>query len=210
MAGDDSASSRRPLADRRRGLPDAGCHRFLAGASLAPHGDSLDQRTGTSAVACVAPRRAPEDRGRTARCRHGPDSLRRAEASDHAAGDESRLGRGVDRTLAQARARAHRTLGPADELPVEDHLRGYWFHPLVWAAWRRLRLEAEKACDDAVVLEDDARDYASLLVSMAQPAAGGRRPLLPWPAVTISPRVSRRCWIMARDVGLSAAAGPPD
>ena len=54
----------------------------------------------------------------------------------------------------------------------------YWFHPLVWVAWRRLRLEAEKACDDAVVLEDDARDYASLLVSMAQPAAGGRPPLL--------------------------------
>jgi uncharacterized protein (TIGR03435 family) len=54
----------------------------------------------------------------------------------------------------------------------------YWFHPLVWAAWRRLRLEAEKACDDAVVLEDDARDYASLLVSMAQPAAGGQPPLL--------------------------------
>jgi bla regulator protein blaR1 len=54
----------------------------------------------------------------------------------------------------------------------------YWFHPLVWAAWRRLRLEAEKACDDAVVLEDDARDYASLLVSMAQPAASGLPPLL--------------------------------
>lgn len=54
----------------------------------------------------------------------------------------------------------------------------YWFHPMVWAAWRRLRLEAERACDDAVVLEDDARDYASLLVSMAQPAAGGQPPLL--------------------------------
>jgi uncharacterized protein (TIGR03435 family) len=55
----------------------------------------------------------------------------------------------------------------------------YWFHPLVWAAWRRLRLEAERACDDAVVLEDDARDYASLLVSIAQREPGGtRRPLL--------------------------------
>ncbi|HLG56979.1 MAG TPA: M56 family metallopeptidase [Vicinamibacterales bacterium] len=55
----------------------------------------------------------------------------------------------------------------------------YWFHPLVWAAWRRLRLEAERACDDAVVREDDARDYASLLVSIAQrEAVGTRRPLL--------------------------------
>lgn len=55
----------------------------------------------------------------------------------------------------------------------------YWFHPLVWAAWRRLRLEAEKACDDAVAVDDDPRDYASLLVSLAQrPAAGGQPPLL--------------------------------
>lgn len=54
----------------------------------------------------------------------------------------------------------------------------YWFHPLVWASWRRLRLEAEKACDDAVVREDDARDYAMLLVSLAQPAVDAKPPLL--------------------------------
>jgi len=55
----------------------------------------------------------------------------------------------------------------------------YWFHPLVWAAWRRLRLEAERACDDAVLREDDAGNYAALLVSMAQrQSADTRRPLL--------------------------------
>lgn len=56
----------------------------------------------------------------------------------------------------------------------------YWFHPFVWAAWRRLRLEAERACDDAVLRDSDAGDYASLLVSIArrrQPA-NGRQPLL--------------------------------
>ncbi|HKE83327.1 MAG TPA: M56 family metallopeptidase, partial [Vicinamibacterales bacterium] len=55
----------------------------------------------------------------------------------------------------------------------------YWFHPLVWAAWRRLRLEAERACDDAVVREDDAGEYALLLVSIAQQErTNRRRPLL--------------------------------
>ena len=44
----------------------------------------------------------------------------------------------------------------------------YWFHPLVWMMWGRLRLEAERACDDAVLSEHDARDYAALLVSTAQ------------------------------------------
>ena len=55
----------------------------------------------------------------------------------------------------------------------------YWFHPLVWAAWRRLRLEAERACDDAVLREEDGRDYASLLVAIAQrEAAPKQQPLL--------------------------------
>lgn len=56
---------------------------------------------------------------------------------------------------------------------------GYWFHPAVWAAWRRLRLEAERACDEAVVVEDDAREYAALLISLArQGVTDGRRPVL--------------------------------
>ena len=44
----------------------------------------------------------------------------------------------------------------------------YWFHPLVWMAWRQLRLEAERACDDAVVGQDDGREYVSLLITVAQ------------------------------------------
>ena len=44
----------------------------------------------------------------------------------------------------------------------------YWFHPLVWVAWRQLRLEAERSCDDAVVGQEDAREYASLLITCAQ------------------------------------------
>jgi beta-lactamase regulating signal transducer with metallopeptidase domain len=44
----------------------------------------------------------------------------------------------------------------------------YWFHPLVWSAWRRLCLEAERSCDDAVVISEERTDYAEQLVSLAE------------------------------------------
>jgi len=44
----------------------------------------------------------------------------------------------------------------------------YWFHPLVWTAWRRLCLEAERSCDDAVVISEERTDYAEQLVTLAQ------------------------------------------
>lgn len=44
----------------------------------------------------------------------------------------------------------------------------YWFHPLVWIAWRQISLEAERACDDAVVVQDEREDYADQLVAFAR------------------------------------------
>ena len=44
----------------------------------------------------------------------------------------------------------------------------YWFHPLVWVAWRQLCLEAERACDDAVVQGTEQTDYAEQLVALAE------------------------------------------
>jgi uncharacterized protein (TIGR03435 family) len=44
----------------------------------------------------------------------------------------------------------------------------YWFHPLVWMCWRRLRLEAERACDDAVVLGAPPDAYADQLLALAE------------------------------------------
>ena len=44
----------------------------------------------------------------------------------------------------------------------------YWFHPLAWAAWRRLNLEAERAADDAVVRESESTAYAEQLVMLAR------------------------------------------
>jgi ankyrin repeat protein/beta-lactamase regulating signal transducer with metallopeptidase domain len=44
----------------------------------------------------------------------------------------------------------------------------YWFHPLVWIAWRQLCLESERACDDAVVTRTEGTSYAQQLVTLAQ------------------------------------------
>jgi beta-lactamase regulating signal transducer with metallopeptidase domain len=44
----------------------------------------------------------------------------------------------------------------------------YWFHPLAWMAYRQLCLEAEHACDDAVVAREDGTMYADQLVTLAR------------------------------------------
>lgn len=43
----------------------------------------------------------------------------------------------------------------------------YWFHPLVWKAWRQLHLEADRACDDAVATNHSASEFAEQLVTLA-------------------------------------------
>jgi polysaccharide export outer membrane protein len=58
----------------------------------------------------------------------------------------------------------------------------YWFHPLVWAAWRQLHLEADRACDDAVADKHDAREFAEQLITLA----GRIRPVVQAPALSMA------------------------
>lgn len=55
----------------------------------------------------------------------------------------------------------------------------YWFHPLAWTCWRVLRLEAERACDDAVLTTFEPADYASQLVRIARGTPSGVSAVFP-------------------------------
>jgi TonB family protein len=81
---------------------------------------------------------------------------------------------------------------------VAECLRcAYWFNPFVWLACRRLRLESEHACDDAVLrLGVAAPDYASQLLDLARAFRQSRRSLLPAPAMARSSDLERRVRIM--------------
>lgn len=51
----------------------------------------------------------------------------------------------------------------------------YWFHPLVWIAWRKLLVESERSCDDAVLRRSEATAYADQLVGLAKRLSAARR-----------------------------------
>jgi beta-lactamase regulating signal transducer with metallopeptidase domain len=66
----------------------------------------------------------------------------------------------------------------------------YWPHPLVWVAWQRLCVEAERACDDAVVRSADSATYAEQLVLLARSLT--RRRALPAPPMASPTRLAER------------------
>src|SRR6266540_251785 len=54
----------------------------------------------------------------------------------------------------------------------------YWFHPLAWMALRQMCLEAERACDDAVVRSEERTDYADQLVLLARRLSATHAPAM--------------------------------
>jgi beta-lactamase regulating signal transducer with metallopeptidase domain len=69
----------------------------------------------------------------------------------------------------------------------------YWFNPLVWLACRRLRLESERACDDAVLgLGVDGSEYASELVTLARSFRSARQAFVPAAAIARPSSLERR------------------
>ena len=83
--------------------------------------------------------------------------------SDARAWDEADLRRAIVHELEHVRRHDW-----VVQLAARAVCAGYWFHPLAWAAWRGLCLEAERACDDAVVKAADRTDYADQLVLLAR------------------------------------------
>jgi hypothetical protein len=69
----------------------------------------------------------------------------------------------------------------------------YWFNPLLWIVCRRLRLESEHACDDAVLAGGiRGSDYADQLVELARSLHASRQPWFPAPAMARPSSLERR------------------
>ena len=81
--------------------------------------------------------------------------------------DEGELHRALVHELAHVRR-----FDWAVQMTARGVCAAFWFHPLVWVAWRQLRLEAERACDDAVVRSSDEVEYAEQLVGLARRLSG--------------------------------------
>lgn len=76
----------------------------------------------------------------------------------------------------------------------------YWFNPLVWLACRRLRVESERACDDAVLASGVAStEYAATLLGIARTLTDERDAWLPAPAMVRSTSLEGRIRAMLRN-----------
>jgi TonB family protein len=69
----------------------------------------------------------------------------------------------------------------------------YWFNPLLWITCRRLRVESERACDDAVLARGvEGAEYATHLLDVVRSLRTNGRPWLPAPAMARSSSLEGR------------------
>ena len=72
----------------------------------------------------------------------------------------------------------------AAQLAAEVLRAIYWFNPVLWIACRRLRVESECACDDAVLARGvEGSEYATHLLALARRLNAESQPWLPAPAM---------------------------
>jgi beta-lactamase regulating signal transducer with metallopeptidase domain len=63
----------------------------------------------------------------------------------------------------------------------------YWFHPMVWLAARKMRVERESACDDSVLeMVERPVDYASVLLRFAREMVTRSTPVAALPMASLS------------------------
>jgi len=111
---------------------------------------------------------------------------------------------GTEREAVLHHELAHARRGDALALAVARAVCAlYWFHPLVWRAFRRLRLEQELAADELVLATGGSRfDYAGILIDIARQLGPGRR------AVAFTAALSPRSNLERRLVALLEERAP--
>ena len=84
----------------------------------------------------------------------------------------------------------------------------YWFHPLVWMAVRKLRIESERACDDLVLgVGTRPSEYADHLLQIVCRAARSRTPAVALPMAQRHEFEGRMLAILERAARREPASG---
>jgi beta-lactamase regulating signal transducer with metallopeptidase domain len=85
----------------------------------------------------------------------------------------------------------------------------HWFNPLVWLAMRQLRIERERACDNAVLIKGaKPSDYASQLMETAAEMGAFRQPIWQTAAASEGSGLKDRL-LCILDPNLSRGPSPP-
>lgn len=209
-----------PLVRQAPVLPEILTGVWLVGALAALVLLIIRQRRFTSALGPLSPSPIEPDLLIAQRCDVGPAVIGALRPRIVLPADFERRFQGVARRVVLAHERVHLRRGDAAINALAAALRCLsWFNPLVHLAVRRMRVDQEMACDEAVVARypDDRRVYAqalldTLLISHGAPLgchwqAAGLHPLKERLAMLeSSPAPARKVSSAALPVGLALAS----